>query len=43
MGIEILISYLVSIVINYQFPKTMFADFRVLILDLIALAHTLIA
>ena len=26
-------SYLVSIIINYQFPKTMFADFFGLILD----------
>ena len=33
-------SYLVSIILNYQFPKTMFF---VLILDFIALAHTLIA
>ena len=31
-GIEILI-YLVSIILSYQFPKTMFADFFVLILD----------
>ena len=36
-GIEILI--FVSIILNYQFPKTMFADLFVLILDLIALAH----
>ena len=34
-------SYLVSIILNHQFPKTMFADLCVLIL--IALAHTLIA
>ena len=33
-------SYLVSIILNYQFPKTMFADF--LCVDL-ALARTLIA
>ena len=33
-------SYLVSIVLNYQFPKTMLADLYVI---LIALDHTLIA
>ena len=31
-GIEILI-YLVSIILSYQFPKTMFADIFVMILD----------
>ena len=36
-------SYLVSIILNNQFPKTMFADFFVLIWILIALAHTLIS
>ena len=39
--------YSVSIILNYQFSKTMFADFFVLILivfshNLIALAHILI-
>ena len=36
-------SYLDSIILNCQFPKTMFVTFFVLILDLIALAHSLIA
>jgi hypothetical protein len=31
-------SYLVSIILNYQFPKTMFADFLVLILDFISIS-----
>ena len=35
-------SYLVSIILNYQLPKTMFADFCCVNL-LIALDHTLIA
>ena len=36
-------SYLVSIILNYQFPKTMFADFLCRSWILIALAHILIA
>ena len=36
-GIEILI-LIVIFILNYQFPKTMFADFLVLILDFISIS-----